>query len=237
MNTGLSLALYASKLSPANQEAIVQQVVAALGTPVFGRVDSANNIILSGELASGTYTLKYENEHGKTTMIGTLEHDANATAYTNQIPLSTDTDGTIYNGTGYKTATRWSDSSAKPTNVTNVNATTPAFFTGLIPVKRGDRIRLLNCWIDSNQISADYSPYGNQTWGLKVLTFAEDKTTIVGSAAWTDLPAIIWFENPVIDENGLVTGFDITNDGVFLRACLASNDPSQAVLTVNEEII
>ena len=56
----------------ADQESIVQQVIAALGTPVFGRVDENNNIILSGDLASGTYTVKYEDSEGNTTDIGSL---------------------------------------------------------------------------------------------------------------------------------------------------------------------
>ena len=58
--------------TPADQEAIVQQVITALGTPVFGRVDADNNIILTGELADGTYTLKYEDADGNVTEIGTV---------------------------------------------------------------------------------------------------------------------------------------------------------------------
>lgn len=58
--------------TPADQESIVQQVIAALGTPVFGRVDADNNIILTGELADGTYTVKYEDAEGNVTTIGTI---------------------------------------------------------------------------------------------------------------------------------------------------------------------
>ena len=57
----------------AEQEAIVQQVIAALGTPVFGTVDTNNNIILTGELVDGTYTIKYEDADGQTVDIGSLE--------------------------------------------------------------------------------------------------------------------------------------------------------------------
>lgn len=57
----------------ADQESIVQQVIAALGTPVFGTVDAENNIILTGELADGTYTLKYEDADGNLAEIGTIE--------------------------------------------------------------------------------------------------------------------------------------------------------------------
>ena len=59
--------------TPAEQEAIVQQVIAALGTPVFGTVDADKNIILTGNLADGTYTIKYEDAEGNLTEIGTIE--------------------------------------------------------------------------------------------------------------------------------------------------------------------
>ena len=65
----------------ADQESIVQQVITALGTPVFGRVDADNNIILTGELTDGVYTLKYKDEEGEITEIGTLNH--------NYVPLPT----------------------------------------------------------------------------------------------------------------------------------------------------
>jgi hypothetical protein len=59
----------------ADQNEIIQKVIALLGgTPVFGVVDNANNIILSGALESGTYTLKYEYANGSVIVIGTLEH-------------------------------------------------------------------------------------------------------------------------------------------------------------------
>ena len=56
----------------ADQEELVQQVITAIGTPVFGRVDINKNIILTGELDDGTYTLKYEDSDGYLTEIGTI---------------------------------------------------------------------------------------------------------------------------------------------------------------------
>lgn len=55
-----------------DQEDIVQQVITALGTPVFGTVDAENNIILTGELADGTYALKYEDAEGNKTDVGSI---------------------------------------------------------------------------------------------------------------------------------------------------------------------
>lgn len=58
----------------ADQAAIIQQVIDTLGgTPVFGTVDANNNIILSGTLAEGTYTIKYEDADGNVTEIGTID--------------------------------------------------------------------------------------------------------------------------------------------------------------------
>lgn len=56
----------------ADQESIVQQVITALGTPVFGTVDADNNIILTGALTNGTYTVKYEDADGNQTEIGSI---------------------------------------------------------------------------------------------------------------------------------------------------------------------
>lgn len=44
---------------------------------VYGNVDSGNNIVLQGELADGTYSVKYEMEDGKTVNIGNLVLDTN----------------------------------------------------------------------------------------------------------------------------------------------------------------
>ena len=69
----------------ADKAEMVQAVLDALGgTPVFGVVDANNVIVLSGALAEGVYTLKYEDADGKVTEIGTLNHtNAPEVTYTN----------------------------------------------------------------------------------------------------------------------------------------------------------
>lgn len=56
----------------AEQEAMVQQVLDALGTPVWGQVDEDNVITLTGELTGGAYTFVYEDAEGVTHQVGTL---------------------------------------------------------------------------------------------------------------------------------------------------------------------
>jgi hypothetical protein len=88
----------------ADQEAIVQDVIAALGTPVFGRVDADNNIILTGELADGKYTIKYEDADGNVTEIGEMERGATYTnlfvADTCQLNKRTNSSGNVSDNVG-----------------------------------------------------------------------------------------------------------------------------------------
>lgn len=76
-----------AELTEADKEAIVQQVIAALGTPVFGTVDADKNIVLStpSPLANGTYTFWLEGEDGKlaelcTIALGGIENLADPTS-------------------------------------------------------------------------------------------------------------------------------------------------------------
>lgn len=116
----------------ADQEAIVQQAIAALQTPVFGRVDANNNIILTGELGDGTYTFKYEDAEGNLVEIGTMTQSGEVPyEYINQIPISTAADGSVYNSTGYKNEYRLNTSGAE-------TAASGMGTTGFIPCKPGD---------------------------------------------------------------------------------------------------
>ena len=111
--------------TPADQEAIVQQVIAALGTPVFGTVDTDKKITLSiDHLADGTYELGYEDEDGNWVGIGMLEKGG--TSYTNLAdPTSAD----------WLTNKRLNSSGV-------VTDTTPSLTTNYIPVKMGDIVRI-----------------------------------------------------------------------------------------------
>lgn len=87
-----------AELTAADQEAIVQQVIAALGTPVFGTVDENCHINLSGKLADGkTYTFTFEDEDGTIATIGTYTKEA-APTYTNLFDPSTATLNTRMSG-------------------------------------------------------------------------------------------------------------------------------------------
>ena len=71
----------------ADQESIVQQVIATLGTPVFGTVDENNNIILTGDLVNGTYQVKYEDAEGNVTDIGSIAASGDSEPITSDVAL------------------------------------------------------------------------------------------------------------------------------------------------------
>lgn len=65
---------------------------------IIGNVDASKNIILSGELADGTYTVLFQGKDGLVT-VGSLPIGV---TYTNQLAIATDNSGNVYNnGLGY----------------------------------------------------------------------------------------------------------------------------------------
>ena len=154
-----------------------------------------------------------------------------APSYINQIPISTDTDGSIYNSIGYKLSTRI-NSSANPVDFSSGSIGV----TGFIPVKKGDIIRLKNCKI--------YSTHAN-AGSFNVCQYDANKTKLAtgGTTAWTQFTAAhassfsYWWKDMQFDDNGYVTQFELINGNVkFIRFTLLDVGES-SVITVNEEII
>lgn len=113
---------------------------------VFGYVDENNTIVLNGNLADGTYSVKYEMEDGSTIDIGDLSLGEEPVEIVNQIPLSTDTDGSIYNDVGYMTNMRI-NSSGNAVSYDGVSV------TGFIPVKNGDTVYLKGVMVEASGMS------------------------------------------------------------------------------------
>jgi hypothetical protein len=65
-------------LTEADKAEIVAMVIESLGgNPLFGYVDRENNVIVSGNLPDGAYSVKYEMADGSTVTIGDLVLDTN----------------------------------------------------------------------------------------------------------------------------------------------------------------
>lgn len=130
-------------LTAADKAEIVAAVIESLGgTPVFGYVDDNNNVVVSGNLADGTYTFKYENEDGTYTDIGTLEV-AELAKYVNLFSQD---------GEGFANNTDFSGVSSG------------RFLTNYIPCKDGDVIHVKGATVYKAKA---HNSVGN-TWGSAV---------------------------------------------------------------------
>lgn len=111
---------------------------------VTGTLDGSYNILLSGNLPVGTYTLSFVNEDGTYSGAGKLEvvEIAEPEEIINQIPISVDSSGAVYNGTGYKSGVRLKSDAV--TESTDIGTVGNCVITGHIPVISGDVIRTKN---------------------------------------------------------------------------------------------
>ena len=179
--------------------------------------------------------------------IGAVERIASYTKYqpappfTNQIPISINiADNNIYNGTGYKASTRINSSG---NDVALTSGTSPAFTTGCIPIKKGDVVRMKNCWIDP-----DGTPevYGQNAGGLNIYGYTGDDRTTTSEPLgawihWTPTGEAHGFvSNFTYDTSGNLNGFTYNNSGgttelKYIRFTLGGN-PAEAILTINQVI-
>lgn len=156
--------------------------------------------------------------------------------YTNQISISTDVDGNIYNETGYKDNTRINSShNAVATDTTHTNK---LFTTGIIPIKKGDVFRFKNCWIDPDATTTDYPQTAG---GCNCLMYNTGKA-ILYSPSWiffNGTTGVEYFSDIVTDSDGRVIGFTFSyaggSDYAFIQFTLAGN-AQDSVITINEEM-
>lgn len=151
--------------------------------------------------------------------------DPNAPSYTNQLPLATDTDGSIYNGTGWMEGYRL-NSSGSPDGYSG------SYLTGFIPAQIGDVVRLKNV-VWQNGVSSGLNS-GNQ----RISFYDSSKNHLVQ----TNAIALAGALNGVKDDSGIWTQFtlknfsggDLTNAAYFRLNCAGLS--AESIITVNEEI-
>ena len=227
------------------KQELIQEVVDSIKVEypeahiIYGDVGDGNVITLNGEVADGTYTLKYEDSNGKVYEIGTLIVDKNAVTYTNQISVSTDTDGSVFNGTGYQKSKRL-NSSGGLSDLSNSNATNPAFVTGFIPLKSGDVVRMENCYIDTTNGDTS-STFGHASYSMKICYYNTNKE-YANNEAWTSYTGTTsnYMTDFVMDGNsckGFTVNYKFTNSNYkYIRFTLAGT-AEEAIITINEEIV
>jgi hypothetical protein len=214
----------------ADQEAIVQQVITALGTPVFGRVEEGNKITLSIEhLADGTYYLGYEGKDGNWVGIGTL-NNVPAPTYTNVLTSAINADGTPFVGAngekGYKTNTRLSSSGAESTsNATGLEV------TGFIAVAFQDRLYFKDVEVIKQGTNSDkcYFTIYDSSFG-KIADRRMDGTGEDGAFTWDENNNI---KSLYLNNNG---GFSANIDNAAYLRFSATEINASSIITRNEPI-
>ena len=150
-----------------------------------------------------------------------------APSYTNQIPISTDTDGSIYNGIGYKLDTRL------PTS--GVPAAASGYLTtGFIPFAVGDTIRC-NKFVETSAYQSN----------AKVIFYNSDKTTIGGQSGariivdgnYTLATPLTFTPPSTIYDSGDGVNKDISA-AAYIRLTIGgyNNVAADIICTINEEI-
>lgn len=219
----------------ADPDAIVQMVLAELGASVIGTVDEDNNIILTGDLADGTYTFKYENADGTQTDIGTVEVSSTEDGGDDGTEDNGGEAGeTTYTNLADATSSDWLDGYRLNTSLGFSAADYGNAVTNFIPCKAGDVVRVkgLNiAYYNSNNtgdVGRSYMRY-----------FASDKTTNVHSLILADTTSV--FVNSG-DTWTFTVGEGLSGDTstiAFIRPYGAYYDgytKDNVIITVNEEI-
>lgn len=145
-----------------------------------------------------------------------------AASYTNQIPISTDQSGAVYNGKGWKANTR-----VDPSGDQTVSGCES---TGFIPCKVGDVIRLKNVTM----------PKGNAN--CRIVFYKSDKTRINHAQCNSSWYVDTCFKG-VLDSNNSYTKFTITSascaemtSGTAFIRITANHIDDNSIITINQEI-
>ena len=150
----------------------------------------------------------------------------------NQVPISTDTDGSIYNGTGYKDNARLSSSGS-----VSSSAQTGSVVTGFIPVTATDVIRIKGAtWLGLT--TEEHGHYYIAFYDSSKTLLAQSVPTSAYEYSYTTALSITY------DETTGVTTFDVNEGSTFATNIAnaayfrinAYGSGADLIVTVNQEI-
>ena len=186
-------------------------------TVTMGGEDVTSSVYANGLITISEVT-------GNIVITATVTAKEPTVTYTNQIPISIDTDGSVYNGKGYLENTRLNSSGGTTTLAGTA-------ITGFIPVKVGDIVRFKNI---------SYTPGApTSVIGDYISLYRSDfsNVTNVKSPAFSN-SAYILSESTTDEDSGCLASFklsDHTLNYAYMRiSCTGLDDTS--VITVNEII-
>lgn len=180
-------------------------------TVMMGGIDVTSSAYSSGKISISSVT-------GNIVIMATA--NAVQTSYTNQLPISTDKNGNIYNGIGYKANTYLADGEEGTRD--------GVYTTGFIPVKGGDTMYFKNCTIQAEQRNDRFSRYGS------------DKVAVAGATQNTTSSQISLIGTPTYGTDGMMKSLKLYSGGSmdslrYIRFCCRGLDAT-SIVTVNEPI-
>ena len=143
---------------------------------VIGYVDANNVVVLSGNLAYGTYNVKYEMTDGTTVNIGEMtlkEQEVEPDLSGNLVLISIDSDGNIYNTNGYRNGYYASSSGMSD------SSDSACVVTGLIPnvlKSTSDSIYVKGATLDTSQSHVRFAGFTNASTILGAIYNASNWT-------------------------------------------------------------
>lgn len=193
--------------------------------PVTGYSLTSVTVIQGGiDVTSAMYrngTVTVPNATGNLVITATAEEISKS--YVNQIPLSVDVDGSIFNEIGYKADVRINSSGSEV-------ADTGHYLTGLIPFTTGDVIRLKGCQIlEENGVTAPFALYDTNKGFISVVSYTN---LLLAYSVETDDSGITTVDTSTIINEGNTW----SSDAAYIRFMAPAMDDT-SVLTINEEII
>lgn len=185
--------------------------------PVIGAIDGSN-IVLSGTLANGLYAVK--SSDGKA--IGNWRIGP---AYTNQIPISIDTNGSVYNGKGWIENKRLNSSGV----VSDVGTYGYTGVTGFIPIANGDVIRT-----SANMVATNGSEQQAVHFYKADKTFIARRRFIISSGKFENTLYTLNADNSFVYRHN--DGWTDISGAAYIRVCMGGITDG-AIITRNEEIV
>lgn len=170
--------------------------------------DGNGKIYIAGSMIKSTVSITATAIESSGGDSGEPDDPGETNSYTNQIPISIDATGAVYNGCGYKEGYRISTSSGKESAASGITV------TGFIPVTKGCVIRLKD--IDISDVNSTYAWYGSD--------FSYRTGNYCNAISGT-----------TTDENGvIILPFGNSADDAYIR--ISGKFGENPIITVNEEI-
>lgn len=154
---------------------------------------------------------------------GNITITANGIDYINQIPISIDTDGTIFNGTGYISGKRINSSGT-------VETMSGGHVSGFIPVKEGDIVYMKN--VAYNKVATN----GVSTSNQRISYYNANKTVIAqANSQSTAVQARVYDGDTLVQFKVQDWSGGDMETAAYFRICAAYIGPD-SIITINEPI-